>query len=67
MKRDYVYILKCPDGSYYTEVTSNLDQQLRKHEFSENPGCYTYSQWPLELVYSNYFHDVNNAIAFKKR
>lgn len=67
MKRYYVYILKCADGSYYTGVTGNLEQRLRIHESGENIGCYTYSRRPLTLVYYDYFHDVRKAIAFEKQ
>ncbi|ULT41343.1 GIY-YIG nuclease family protein [Niabella defluvii] len=55
MKRYYVYILKCADGSYYTGITGNLEQRLRIHESGENIGCYTYSRRPLTLVYYDYF------------
>lgn len=67
MKRYYVYILKCADGSYYTGVTGNLEQRLRVHENGDNIGCYTYSRRPLTLVYYDYFHDVRKAIAFEKQ
>lgn len=32
MQISYVYILKCADDSYYTGVTSNLDQRMQQHE-----------------------------------
>lgn len=67
MKRYYVYILKCADNSYYTGITSNLEQRLRIHQNGDNKGCYTYFRRPVVLVYCDYFNDVRNAIAFEKQ
>jgi len=59
--------LKCADDSYYTGITSNLQQRLREHQSGEINGCYTQSRLPVLLMYCDYFHDVNNAIAFEKQ
>ncbi|MDF1612183.1 GIY-YIG nuclease family protein [Stygiobacter electus] len=66
MKSYYVYILKCSDGSYYTGVTSNLEKRIQEHKFGILEG-YTSTRLPVELVYSNEFHDVNEAIRSEKQ
>jgi len=47
----WVYILRCADGSFYTGHTDNLDQRLAKHQTGE-PGGYTATRLPVELVFS---------------
>ena len=67
MNRYYVYILKCADHSYYTGISSNLEQRLRIHQNGDYKGCYTYSRRPVTLAYYTCFHEVKNAIAFEKQ
>lgn len=67
LKYLYVYILFCFDHSYYTGVTNNVEKRIKEHNEGIDPGCYTYSRRPVELVYYEYFSDYNQAIAFEKR
>uniref|UniRef100_A0A832D1I1 GIY-YIG nuclease family protein n=1 Tax=Ignavibacterium album TaxID=591197 RepID=A0A832D1I1_9BACT len=66
MKDYYVYILKCADNSYYTGVTNNLERRIYEHNSGEIDG-YTSSRRPVELVYSERFSDINDAIRFEKQ
>jgi putative endonuclease len=67
MIKDYfVYILKCSDKSYYTGVTSNLEKRLNEHNSGSLKG-YTSERLPVELVYSNRFNDINDAIRAEKQ
>ena len=63
----YVYIVHCNDGSYYTGVTNDLERRLWEHETGYNEKCYTFTRRPVELKYSEHFHDINNAIAWEKQ
>ncbi len=63
----WVYIVKCKDGKYYTGITNNLDRRLQEHNEGINPKCYTYESRPVELMYEEHFHDVNQAIAWEKQ
>lgn len=48
---NYVYILRCGDGSLYTGWTNDLEHRLEAHA----AGCgakYTRARLPVELVYS---------------
>lgn len=66
MKDYFVYILKCSNGSYYTGVTSNLEKRIEEHNTGTYKG-YTSTRLPVQLVYSNRFTDVNEAIRSEKQ
>ena len=66
MKLSWVYILKCSDGSYYTGCTSNLEQRIQQHNFKKYDN-YTSTRLPVELVYSQQFSNINNAIAAERQ
>ena len=67
MQVSYVYILKCSDDSYYTGVTSNLEQRIFQHNIAFYPDCYTASRRPLFLVFYAEFTDINLAIDLEKQ
>ena len=67
MKRYYVYILKCSDGSYYTGMTNDINRRLNEHTYGLNQESYTFHKRPLELVFCADFNDVIQAIAFEKQ
>ena len=66
MKDYFVYIVKCSDESYYTGVTSNLEQRINEHNYGIFKG-YTSKQLPVTLVFSNRFSDVREAIRAEKQ
>lgn len=49
---NYVYILRCADGSLYTGWTTDLQRRLASHN-SGKGAKYTRSRLPVELVYQN--------------
>ena len=61
---EFVYILKCADGTYYTGHTANLDERLRRHNKGEN--TYTKARLPIQLVTFIAFSDKYKAFAFEK-
>jgi putative endonuclease len=68
MKNNYwVYIVLCNDKSYYTGVTNNIELRFWQHNNDENKIHYTYSRRPVKLVYSELFHNINDAIAREKQ
>lgn len=67
MKFYYVYILKCVDGSYYTVVTNDIERRFLEHQDGVNKTAYTRSRRPIELVFYDEFHDINQAIGFEKQ
>jgi putative endonuclease len=67
MKTYFVYMLLCSDGSFYVGVTNNLELRIAQHELGIDTGCYTFKRRPFKLVYSSYFYDVYEAIAWEKQ
>ena len=61
MKPGWIYILKCSDDSYYCGSTSNLEQRINEHIFHKYSG-YTSARLPVDLVFSQEFADINDAI-----
>lgn len=47
---NYVYILRCGDGSLYTGWTNDLQRRLAAHQAGLG-GKYTRSHLPVELFY----------------
>ena len=47
---NYVYILRCGDGSLHTGWTNDLEHRLRMHSEGKG-GKYTRAHLPVELVY----------------
>jgi len=66
MKTYWVYILECSYGSYYTGSTSNLEKRLSEHKKGAIEG-YTKSRRLVELVFSQYFEDVQYAISAERQ
>ncbi len=66
MKRYYVYMLLCFDGTFYVGVTNDLERRVGEHEFGVDPRSYTFSRRPLKLVHSSEFHYIDEAIAWEK-
>ena len=67
MKFYYVYILKCSDGSYYTGVTNNMEKRLSEHNSDNSVASYTFKRRPVELIYSQQFNDIKQAIELEKQ
>lgn len=62
-----VYILKCADDTLYTGITNELYRRLDEHENGRNTQCYTFNRRPVQLVFQQDFHFVQQAIAFEKQ
>lgn len=66
MKRGYMYILLCADGSYYTGSTSNLTLRLEQHQAGEGAN-YTRRRLPVELLYYEEYDNVVDAFYREKQ
>jgi len=67
MKTYYVYILKCSDNLLYVGVTNNVARRFEEHEAGLNKNCFTFKRRPLELIFSQFFNDIVQAIYFEKK
>ena len=62
-----VYIVKCRDGHYYTGSTrGNLEQRVAEHN-AGSYGGYTKSRRPVDLVFSQDFQRITDAIAAERQ
>ena len=50
MTGQFVYILRCSDGTYYCGWTNDIDRRLEAHN-SGRGAKYTKGRRPVELVY----------------
>ena len=55
MKRYFVYMLQCFDGTFYVGVTNDVTRRFAEHEYGLNDKCYTHMRRPLRLVYAGEF------------
>jgi predicted GIY-YIG superfamily endonuclease len=62
----WVYILRCADESYYTGLTTNLEQRLGQHHGGSFQG-YTSTRLPVECVYVAEFQWIYDAISWERR
>ena len=67
VRRYYVYMLQCFDGTFYTGVTNDLERRYNEHCFGHDPHSYTYIRRPLRLVYAGEFQGIDRAMDFEKR
>ena len=59
--KNYVYIIKCADGTLYTGWTNNLDERILAHN-SGTGAKYTRGRLPVKLIYSESFSDKSSAM-----
>jgi len=57
---NWVYMLRCGDGSLYTGWTNDLEKRLETHAAGKG-GKYTRSRLPVRLVYSEVFSTASEA------
>ena len=63
----WLYILRCADGSYYLGTTrSSLELRIAQHN-AGTFGGYTKSRRPVELVFSEWFDRITDAIESERK
>jgi putative endonuclease len=60
MKKWFVYILECGDGSLYTGSTNDLEKRVKAHNAGKG-AKYTRSHLPVKLVYFEEFEDLEGS------
>lgn len=58
---NFIYILKCNDGSLYTGWTNDLERRVKAHNAGKG-AKYTKSRRPVELVYFESFSTKQEAM-----
>ena len=59
--------MKCSDNTYYTGITSNLEQRITEHKLGKHIESYTYKRRPIELKFYAEFSDISIAIQTEKQ
>ena len=59
---NYVYILKCSDGTLYCGWTTDLKRRVAAHNNGKG-AKYTKSRCPVELVYSEKYDEKRDALS----
>lgn len=59
---NYVYLLRCADGSLYCGWTTDLDHRVKMHNAGKG-AKYTKSRLPAELVYHEEYEDRIEALS----
>jgi len=63
----FVYMLRCRDGSYYVgSARGSLEKRISEHQEGVYGG-YTARRRPVELVYSDWFASVTDAVAAERK
>jgi putative endonuclease len=64
----WVYMLRCADGSYYVGSARGADLEKRLGEHRDGTfGGYTSHRRPVELVFSESFERIDEAVAAERR
>ena len=61
MKKCFVYMVECSDGSLYTGWTTDVEARIAAHN-SGSGAKYTRSRLPVNLVYSEEVEDRSAAL-----
>jgi putative endonuclease len=66
MKKGYMYILECYDGSFYTGSTIDLDERMRQHQKGRGAN-HTKKRLPVKLIYYEEFNSISKAFYREKQ
>ncbi|WP_294370850.1 GIY-YIG nuclease family protein [uncultured Clostridium sp.] len=58
---NYVYIVECSDGTFYTGWTNDLERRIKQHS-SGKGAKYTRARRPVKLVYYEKFDEKREAM-----
>ncbi len=62
-----IYILRCADGTYYTGVTRrSIEERVSEHA-QKLVDSYTARRLPVELIFSEEYERMDEAIAAERR
>jgi len=60
----FVYIVKCSDNTYYTGISTDVNQRIYEHNSLKKGAKYTKARRPVELVYEEVAD--NRSVASKR-
>jgi len=65
----FVYVLECADGSYYVGSHRGTDvaERVDEHNAGKYRDAYTFTRRPVKLVWSDWFSNITDAVAFERQ
>jgi putative endonuclease len=65
----FVYMLRCADGSLYIGTATGVDLagRIAQHQSGARPEAYTFTRRPVELIWSEHFPTITDAIAVERK
>ena len=64
----FVYILRCADGSFYVGLTQHDPiKRQSEHNLGLDPTAWTYRRRPVNVVWSEHFERIVDAIETERR
>lgn len=54
IKKAYMYVVECADGTLYTGYTTDIDKRIKTHN-SGKGAKYTRNRLPVKLIYQESF------------
>ena len=66
MRKGYMYILKCSDGTFYTGSTIDLGVRMEQHSNGRGAN-HTAKRLPIELIYFEEFLRIEDAFYREKQ
>lgn len=66
VKKFFVYVVECRDGTYYTGYTPDLEKRLKAHN-SGKGAKYTRSRRPVKVVWKKRYNDFKKAVSEEAR
>lgn len=61
--KHYVYIVHCADDTLYVGCTNDLKRRIYRHNHSKSGAHYTKIRRPVELVYSEVYETLGEALS----
>ncbi|HZR77248.1 GIY-YIG nuclease family protein [Bradyrhizobium sp.] len=63
----YLYVVKCSDDTLYVGTTrASLESRIAQHNAGSFAGC-AHSRRPVELIFSEWFDQITDAIAAERK
>ena len=61
MKKWFLYVVRCSDGTLYTGVTTDVQRRLHEHNTTKRGAKYTKTRRPVKLVLAEVYVDRSSA------
>ena len=61
IKKWFVYVIECDNGSFYVGVSSNIERRFQEHKEGRG-GRYTLLHKPVKIIYSESFDSKKEAL-----